>query len=151
MQKLCECGCGLPAPIAKRSDPRYGHVKGQPIRFIRGHHSIGRLPKHGAWHTPEYAAYHNAKRRCTSPRAEHYACYGGRGIKFLFTSFGQFFSELGPRPNGMTLDRKDNDGHYESGNVRWATPEQQANNRRKPCATLNKPVAHVGNCERRAA
>jgi hypothetical protein len=38
--KLCECGkCGLPAPIAKRTDARRGHVKGQPMRFIRGHHA----------------------------------------------------------------------------------------------------------------
>jgi len=36
--KLCECGkCGLPAPIAKRTDARRGHVKGQPMRFIAGH------------------------------------------------------------------------------------------------------------------
>lgn len=33
----CECGCGLQAPLAKRSDQRSGHVKGQPVRFIRGH------------------------------------------------------------------------------------------------------------------
>lgn len=37
--KLCECGCGLPAPIAKRTNKKLGHVKGQPVRFIVGHHN----------------------------------------------------------------------------------------------------------------
>ena len=37
--KLCECGCGQPAPIATRTDARFGHVKGQPMRFILGHAS----------------------------------------------------------------------------------------------------------------
>jgi hypothetical protein len=41
--KLCECGCGLPAPIAKITSRRAGHVKGQPIRFIHGHHGRGKL------------------------------------------------------------------------------------------------------------
>lgn len=35
--KLCECGCGQPAPIANHTRRALGHVKGQPIRFIRGH------------------------------------------------------------------------------------------------------------------
>jgi len=36
---LCECGCGRPAPIAKMTNTKKGHVKGQPVRFIRGHHA----------------------------------------------------------------------------------------------------------------
>jgi DNA-binding transcriptional regulator YiaG len=40
--KLCECGCGQPSPIAKRSDTKHAHVKGQPMRFIRGHATAGR-------------------------------------------------------------------------------------------------------------
>lgn len=39
---LCECGCGLPAPISPRTHRRYGHVKGEPMRFIRGHATRGR-------------------------------------------------------------------------------------------------------------
>jgi hypothetical protein len=59
-----------------------------------------------------------------------YRYYGGRGIKFLFTSFEQFLAELGPRPSGMSLDRIENDGNYEPGNVRWATRSEQVQNRR---------------------
>lgn len=40
--KLCECGCGRPAPIAQRHCPKRGYVKGQPHRFISGHHTRGR-------------------------------------------------------------------------------------------------------------
>jgi hypothetical protein len=92
---------------------------------------------HGMNRTPEHYAYSNAKDRCTNPRSRRFSGYGGRGIKFLFTSFEQFFSLLGPRPEGMTLDRINNDGHYEPGNVRWATWEQQYSSRRprsKRCA-----------------
>lgn len=81
--------------------------------------------------TPEYDAYNSAKERCLVPTRKGYKDYGGRGIKFLFTSFEQFFKEIGPRPKGKTLDRKDNDGNYEPGNVRWATLKEQMNNTRR--------------------
>lgn len=58
---------------------------------------------------PEYKAYNNAKQRCTNPNYKGWHNYGGRGIKFLFTNFEQFFAELGRRPKGKSLDRKDND------------------------------------------
>ena len=80
--------------------------------------------------TPEYRAYMDAKNRCTNPNSARWYTHGGRGIKFLFTSFAEFFSEIGKRPDGLTLDRIDNDGNYEPGNVRWASPSQQMSNRR---------------------
>jgi hypothetical protein len=89
-------------------------------------HGQGRRGKQ----TREFRSYHDAKKRCTNKKTAGYKNYGGRGIKFLFSSFQQFFSELGPCPPGKTLDRKNNDGHYELGNVRWATRHEQNSNQR---------------------
>lgn len=91
---------------------------------------VGRTQTQAEWITPERAAYYRARWRCVNPRAHGFQNYGGRGIEFRFESFAQFLSELGPRPPGMTLDRIDNDRHYEPGNVRWADWETQNNNRR---------------------
>jgi|HubBroStandDraft_5_1064220.scaffolds.fasta_scaffold301952_2 hypothetical protein len=63
--------------------------------------------------SPEYRAYTKAKYRCENPNIDVYEHYGGRGIKFLFTSFAQFKECLGPHPGkGYSIDRIDNDGNY---------------------------------------
>lgn len=72
-----------------------------------------------------YKSYARAKRRVES---NHHGAYSH--VEFRFKSYEEFLSELGPRPEGMTLDRIDPDGHYEPGNVRWATMAQQNRNRR---------------------
>jgi hypothetical protein len=81
--------------------------------------------------TPEYYAFFNARDRCTKPKNRAFKNYGGRGIEFRFASFEEFFAELGPRPQGTELERINNDGHYEPGNVRWATHGEQQVNRRR--------------------
>ena len=105
--------------------------------------------------TPEYVAYLNARKRCTRKRANHgfdaaFQHYGGRGIQFLFRSFDEFYAALGPRlSDEHSLDRIDNNGHYEPGNVRWATWNQQAANRRtrrwwrKPAALQLTPSLNL--------
>ena len=78
-----------------------------------------------------YRCFSEQKYRCENPNNPSYPNYGGRGIKFLFTSFSDWLNALGPKPNGTySVDRIDNMGHYEVGNVRWATKKIQGNNKR---------------------
>lgn len=80
---------------------------------------------------PEYSAYKNAKARCNNPKHDKYPYYGGRGIQFRFSSFEEWFSELGPRPSlDHQQDRINTDGHYEKGNMKWSTRSEQMTNRR---------------------
>lgn len=90
--------------------------------------------KHGMYKTPEYSAWTSMKQRCFNPNKPNFYLYGGRGISVCAewdASFEVFYEYIGPRPsNGHSLDRIDVNGHYEPGNVRWATADIQAQNRR---------------------
>jgi hypothetical protein len=93
--------------------------------------------KHGLSHTKPYYVWQAIKKRCHHPANEDFPLYGARGIELFEpwrnapAAFIAWIDEhLGPRPDGYSLDRIDNDGHYEPGNLRWATAEQQAHNKR---------------------
>lgn len=82
---------------------------------------------------PLHQTWKMMKERCARPRHPHFARYGGRGIRVCerwLASFWNFVADMGPKPAGdHTLDRKDNDGNYEPGNCRWATPAAQGANK----------------------
>ena len=85
---------------------------------------------------PLYQTWHGMLSRCSAPGNVNYANYGGRGIVVCeewqdFATFRDYCeAHLGPKPEGMSIDRKDNDGDYRPGNIRWATPKMQARNTR---------------------
>ena len=83
---------------------------------------------------PLYHTWQAMRGRCNNPKHTGYHLYGGRGIKVCReweVSFQAFLRDMGERPDGMTLDRRNNDGNYEPSNCRWATPITQARNRRE--------------------
>jgi hypothetical protein len=71
-------------------------------------------------------------RRCYDPNSPRWKDYGARGITVCdrWRKFESFLADMGERPGGKTLDRKENDGNYEPLNCQWATPKQQVENRR---------------------
>jgi hypothetical protein len=107
-----------------------------------------RFRTHGMSFSNEYKAWDRMKQRCTNPRRGKFKDYGGRGIKVCrrwFNSFAAFFADMGPRPPGRTLDRRDNDGNYEPGNCRWATrSEQRKNQRPRSRYKRSRPTLPVG-------
>lgn len=111
------CGCKQRDEVAKRSKT-HGHTRG----------SNGKYP------TSEYYAWFSAKSRCCNPKNKGYKHYGARGITICRQwreSFEVFLHDMGPRPPGYSLDRKNNSGNYEPGNCRWSTRKQQNQNTRR--------------------
>jgi hypothetical protein len=119
---LCRCDCGVTK-----------EVSADAIRAGRQRSCGCARTVHGMSGTPEYRTWANLIDRCTNPCSKSYDRYGGRGIRVCDrwrASFEAFLADVGPRPSAKhSIDRyPDNDGHYEPGNVRWATRTEQQRN-----------------------
>ena len=135
---ICKCECGVVKSyllnnLKKGSSTSCGcFQKESPTLFQKTHNAIK---------TPEYSSWKSMKARCYRKTDPCYPNYGGRGItvqESWINDFQAFFDYIGKRLPNTTLDRIKNDGNYEKGNVRLATPEEQANNRRNSIKYLYK-------------
>lgn len=120
---LFRCDCGNETAMRKQ---RVTSGRAKRCNECR----LAAITTHGMSRSREFRRFNQAKARCTNPNNDRYKDYGGRGIEWRFESYEQAYAELGPCPAGLTLDRIDNNGHYELGNVRWATWKQQFASRR---------------------
>lgn len=94
--------------------------------------SIRQYRRHGMFDHPLYKLWQGMKNRCENKNSDSYKYYGARGITICerWHSFDNFVADVGDRPPGRSLDRINNDGDYEPGNVRWATQLEQVKNSR---------------------
>jgi hypothetical protein len=129
---VCLCDCGQQSvsysPNLKNGKARScGCLRRELPKLTKTKH--GHKPATGA--STEYEIWSGIIRRCLNPSSSSYPRYGGRGISVCerWRKFENFLEDMGPRPPGLTIDRLNNDGHYEPSNCAWRSYKDQARNK----------------------
>lgn len=130
---FCRCDCGAESKVVL-GNLRRGHTTSCGCQ--RAAATARNKTRHAMYGTPTYRSWSSMLTRCTNPANHKFAYYGGRGITVheAWKSFDAFYADMGERPEGTTLGRKDNDGNYEPGNCRWESAKQQGRNKRNTAA-----------------
>lgn len=109
-----------------------GKVSASQMSDTRKHSCFCTKITHGQTGTPTFQCWSAMINRCTNKSDIGYRRYGGRGIAVCdrwLNSFSNFLSDMGEKPEGLSLDRINNDGDYEPANCRWADSKTQSRNR----------------------
>lgn len=130
---LCQCDCGSKKVFRVQNlrsgiSESCGCIFREYVTAPRVHGHGGRKNK-----TREYNAWCGMKHRCTNPNDTEFRNYGGRGIAICerwISSYINFYTDMGPCPDGYTIERKDVNGNYEPSNCVWADSATQSVNRR---------------------